>query len=689
MTAATPFFPLTGGLDLVTPAVALKPGRVIAALNYEPTASGYRRLRGFERFDGRAAPSDGAYSVVHFTGGDADGLVVAVGDTINQVSGWTGVVAIAPVVTSGSFAGGNAAGYVVTVGHPGGAFAVEALREGVTTWAMGTSLVANEAVSAATSAAGRLAIATALRNLIAAVPGSGPVTGVWYDGSHILAVRDNAGATAGVFHKSSILGWLPMPVGAMLSFISGSQEILVGDVIEGAISAATATVAHVLLVSGTWAGGDAVGNLTVTSQTGNFTSENINNNTQATLNVATVLDDSITQNPPAGGRYEFIRHNFYGSENLSRTYGVNGVGKAFSYDGTVIVPIYTGMDADTPTHLAEHRGSLFLSFPGGSLQFSAVGEPFLFDAIVGAGEIGVGSDITALVAANKSTLGILAENSINVLYGNDSSDYQLEVLTDEAGALAYSAQRVDQVIYLDNAGLRSLAASARYGNFNFGVLSELISPLLEDKRRDGVNPVVSFINRKKVQYWLIFDDGTGICGFLGRKAPEFLPFDLDFTPTCACSVEIDGVERIFLGASDGYVYEFEKGTSFDGDVIEHYLRMPFNHFGSPNQLKKIHKALIDVEASSTTTLLASFDLDLGAVQGVPAQTLTVTTGGGAIDDLGSNELYFASQIEAVAECYVGAAGKTISMKIGGSTSSEEPHTLTGVTYHVTSRGLRR
>jgi hypothetical protein len=70
MSQQTIGFALGGGLDLITPAVSKKPGYCIAALNYEPTAGGYRRLRGFERYDGQPAPSEAvAYQVTYDDGG--------------------------------------------------------------------------------------------------------------------------------------------------------------------------------------------------------------------------------------------------------------------------------------------------------------------------------------------------------------------------------------------------------------------------------------------------------------------------------------------------------------------------------------------------------------------------------------------------------------------------------------------
>src|SRR5690606_10650371 len=53
---------LRGGLNLVTPPIATPAGQVTAAINYEPEVAGYRRIAGYERFDGQQAPSTGSTS---------------------------------------------------------------------------------------------------------------------------------------------------------------------------------------------------------------------------------------------------------------------------------------------------------------------------------------------------------------------------------------------------------------------------------------------------------------------------------------------------------------------------------------------------------------------------------------------------------------------------------------------------
>ena len=51
---------LEGGLNLVRGALTRNrfPGELVGCLNIESRAEGYRRIDGFERFDGRKSPSD-------------------------------------------------------------------------------------------------------------------------------------------------------------------------------------------------------------------------------------------------------------------------------------------------------------------------------------------------------------------------------------------------------------------------------------------------------------------------------------------------------------------------------------------------------------------------------------------------------------------------------------------------------
>ena len=82
------YYPMKGGLDLLTPAIQLFPGKCFDAQNYEPEISGgYRRINGYERFDGHTSPTAATYSLINIT---LTGTI-AVGDTVTcATSGATG-----------------------------------------------------------------------------------------------------------------------------------------------------------------------------------------------------------------------------------------------------------------------------------------------------------------------------------------------------------------------------------------------------------------------------------------------------------------------------------------------------------------------------------------------------------------------------------------------------------------------
>ena len=55
---STLYFPFEGGLNISTPAMSLEPGELVAANNFEIDIRGrYRRMDGYERFDGQTLPS--------------------------------------------------------------------------------------------------------------------------------------------------------------------------------------------------------------------------------------------------------------------------------------------------------------------------------------------------------------------------------------------------------------------------------------------------------------------------------------------------------------------------------------------------------------------------------------------------------------------------------------------------------
>ena len=689
MAIKTAFFPLSGGLDLVTPPIATPSGRAISGLNYEPDVRGYVRAQGHERFDGRVKPSAQTYWTLAFDAGTA---AIAVESTVTgATSSATGIVVVAGVVETGSYAGSDAAGYLI-LSQVSGTFAnnenlqVSAVTKAV---ANGTTSLAGAATDALNDTYTQAAIEYA-RALINEPPGSGRVRGGFIYNGDCYCFRDNAPATAGQLLKETTAGWVVQSLGVTLLFDASVGEIFEGDTVTGATSSASAVVKRVALLTGTW-GSAGTGELVFATVTGGPFQNN--ENLQVSAVTKAVANGVISTNTlPAGGRYETHLHNFYGAANRTRIYGVNGVGKAFDWDGTVLAFITTGMTTDTPNHISVFKQQLFLSFPGGSLQNSSIGEPHTWDAITGANEIGLGEEITGMLPDVQGAMVIFGRNQVNVLYGNDVTDFTMSALNPNAGAVEWSIQNLGTPMYLDDQGVRNLSATQAYGDFRMGSLSQLVAPMLRSKRASLITAAASLTVRGRDQYRLFFSDGSGLCFYFGRKNPECLPFDYGVTVTSCWSGEDDnGNEILFMGDEDGMVYQLEKGTSFDGTAVDAYLRLAFNNIGSPQQNKRFLRASLEVDAAPNTELGLTAEYSYGDPDRPAAQeqSFTVSGSGGVWEEAFWDQFYWSSPIFGIAKADIAGLGRNVSIAIASSEAYREPHTLTGMTLFFTYRGLAR
>jgi hypothetical protein len=684
----TAFIPLLGGEDLVSPALSINPGALTFSENYEPAiVYGYRRIDGFERADGRPRPSDASYWVLNFDAGSAD---FAVGDIITGgTSAATGEVLVV-TVTSGTWGGGNAAGRLVLFNVSGTFQDNEAIT------AAGGAAVANGTASerGATNdtddSTWLHAAIEATRTDIQAVPGSGRLLGVWLYGGVKYAFRNNAGGTAGVMFKSSTSGWTAVDLGRKLDFTSGGvTEIVEGNTITGAISGATALVKRVVVTSGDWAAGTAAGYFVFISQTGTFQAENLN--VGASLNLATIAGNSAAQTLLPSGRYEFINKNFYGSTATRRMYGCDGVNKAFEFDGTVYCPITTGMVDDTPIHIGEHKKHLFLAFRKGSVQHAAPGEPLVWAVITGPSEIGTGDEITGFANVPGGVFVVFNRNQTYLLYGSSVADWDLKLHADESGAIEWSTQSIGAPRYLDDRGMTSLDAVQNFGDFAASTFSQKIQALLDARMRNS-SVTASIRVRTKDQYRVFFADGTGVIAKFRPKAIEFTRINYGIAVRCACSVEdTTGREVLLFGSDDGYVYEMDAGTSFDGDEIVGYLRLPFGHLKSPQQNKHFFKAVLEIDAPGGTALDFTHELNYGNPD-TPlgtTQSLNVQSGGGQWGSAVWSEFVWGAQVVGTAEGYIDGDGVNLGMLIRSASTYDRPHTINGVNIHYSMRGRAR
>ena len=467
---------LRGGLDLVTQPLEIGPGFCIAAQNYEPEARGYRRMGGWEAFDGQPQPSNASYWLLSF---DSGSVALSGGDVVTGASsGATGTVLEAVTPTDGSWAGGDASGEVALYNVTGSFVDDEGLEVSAVNVATsdGEALENSQANDDEDQRILQLAIETR-RAVIEEVPGAGDILGIFTYKGDTYAVRNNVGETAAVLHKATSAGWAAQTLGKTLDFTSGgTDKIVEGDTITGATSGATAVVERVVLVTDDlWDGGAAQGYLVLSGQTGTFQAENLD--VGGSPNLATIAGDSDDITLPAGGKYRVVVQNFYGMSNLSRAYGVNGVGYAFEWDGVVWCPIRTGAiseEMDKPKFVFIHSNHLFLGYDGGGILFSGTGLPLSFITTDGAGEIGLGEDLTGAVSHTRTASVITGRNKLAYLAGTSKNDFQLQYVSEDSGAVADTLAVVGEPYFLDDLGVRSLSAADTFGDWSVGTVTRLV-----------------------------------------------------------------------------------------------------------------------------------------------------------------------------------------------------------------------
>lgn len=675
---AQEFFPLQGGLDLITPAISLQPGRCIDAQNYEPVNGVYSRISGYEAYDGHASPSAASYWIM----GIGQTGTISAGDTI------TGATSTATAKVLAVLSGSLVLGRITTPFTVG-----ENITDGGVVGTVTTAALQNSAPDPSDDADYALLAANDRRLNISKVPGSGRIRGVWVYKDVVYAFRDNVGATAGNMYKATASGWSQITFGREIQFGSATGQINVGDTVTGGTSGATAVVVAALLRTGTWTVAGA-GTLIFASVTGAFTSGEALRVGGVSKATSTTVDTAITRLP--GGSMEFDNINFTGSTSTQKMYGVDGVNLAFEFDGTTYIPIRTGMTVDTPTHVKGHRSYLFLSFLG-SVQYSGIGNPYAWTVVLGAGEIGTGDPVTGFVsnsgsAVAGSTLQIFTSNRLHTLYGSSNADFRLVSSNSDIGFSAFTAQLVSNDVFgMTARGIQAVTTTLNFGDFDYASVSHVIQPLITQKK--GLE-IASTAIKSTNQYRVFFSDNTALAvGLTGDKVSAIMPLNYGMPVRCIVTTTLStGQEVTYFGSDDGYVYQDNVGTSQNGNPIEAWLRLPFNHSKSPQVLKTYKRAILEGVVRAYCELNISFDLGYGSpdvLPSAPVADTALTGGGGYWDQFIWDQFTWDAAIINAPSIKLFGTETNISLLFYSNRAQDQPHTLQGITIVYSPRRLKR
>lgn len=691
MSARVEYTRLSGGLDLSSGAMQVAPGRLVECMNFEQVfgRQGYRRIDGYERFDGSPQPSDAGYSGLRFTGGSVE---IEVGEVV-QGAAFSATVALVQVHT-GDWASGDAAGRLVLAAPMGTFVADEAIQVGGVTRATADGGVVPGSLSNPDNTQDLLAAQQILRQRIMPVPGSGPIRGVAVYRGAVFALRDAADGQTAVLWKSSATGWEQVRAGLL------PGGTLSSDVANFSGASTTMALFGCDGKNRPW----RYDGIAFTPMAPIYASQGTSNT------IAAIGTGSHTLNIQESGRSWAAGDVLLASDQANAANRM--VGTVTSYDsGTskltldVTQALGSGSPAaweigradfaDKPYLLRAHRDRLFLAYPLGQLQASNLGDPMVYTTT--AALFGLGDSITGLASLRGAVLGVFCAGKINILEGTTPQDWSMAPNSQSSGARLGTLQEIGgNALFLDERGLTCLQATQKFGGFEPAIFSRDIKPAL-DALTDRV--VGSRLCKAKFQYRLYFQGGDVLTATILSPNAELQPSDVAFTrqvyphaPVCVASGAMtEGEEGFFFGTADGWVMREDRGTSFDGQPIASVMRLHFNQLKSPENKKRFTKLSLEIDAPGIVQVRfrQQFDLDNGQYRPSVTGSAQALGGGGRWEASNWDEFRWSLPVQTMAEANIDGVGRSMGMLFWHESESDLPFSLQGMVLQYIPLGLAR
>lgn len=530
----------------------------------------------------------------------------------------------------------------------------------------------------------KAAAANIYRADIQPVPGSGPIRGVVYFKDQVFGFRDNENADAEDIYRSTPTGWEKVDLGWTIQFSNLQDEISEGDTLTQGF--ASGTVERWIITSGDIQSGVNTGYFVLSGVGGDFFAAG------AALVGAVVVtldgaETAITLSP--GGEYNFTIGNFSGYYDNERVYGADGVNDAFEFDGTVYVPILVATQSK-PRYALVHSNHLFLAVES-SLLHSAVGNPYNFEVVNGAGEIGTGGKITGLLIlpGNQGTaaLEVTSRSSTWVLYGTSAQDWKFVNYNVGVGALDRTLQNLFDAFSADDHGITMMKQSQNYGNFDAARLTYNIRPFITSL----VGQLTcSALSRSNSQYRVYYANGFGIYttatpqGIVGHGV-------VLFPDPVICSFDgenSNGRTVHVFGTSTGYVMQNDSGTSFDGAQINAYLNTNINTAKSPRIRKRFRRCVLELQGGNYVEMQVGYAFEWASEQILPHAFEEGSMSFAALsfwDTFTWDSFYWDGRSNDVVSVELEGTGENLQMMIVVDSDYVEQFTIPSAIFHYTQR----
>jgi len=337
-----------------------------------------------------------------------------------------------------------------------------------------------------------------------------------------------------------------------------------------------------------------------------------------------------------------------------------------------------------------------------TVYYSALLDPSSFSG-TGSGSILLPDQVVG-IKSFRSDLIIFCRNSIHKLVNiNDSSNIAVVPVTQNVGCLSsHSIQEIGgDLVFLSPDGIRSVAGTSRIGDVELGSVSRQIQSIISAVA-NSINAfnITSAVLRSKSQYRLFYNTdggstaaGKGIIGTLTANGFEWSE-TLGIQATgFASGFEATGIEKLYHGDNQGYVYNHNVGNSFSAagsllDIDAQY-QTPHYDFGDVGTRKTLQyvKLSVSPEGAVTPTLRIRYDYEDTTIPQPPEYTL---------DDIPTPSLFgsavfgtavFGASTDPMLRQAVQGSGTVCNFKIKSS-DQKPPYAINGIYINYVPSGRR-
>lgn len=356
-------------------------------------------------------------------------------------------------------------------------------------------------------------------------------------------------------------------------------------------------------------------------------------------------------------------------------------------DASDTIAYITNADVQGASFVSIFKTTTFYA-KGTNLYFTAPSSYDDFSPATGGGVINVGHQITGL-AVFRDQLIVFSRNSIKRITGTTVADFTSSPITDRIGCIdSDTIQEVGgDIMYVAPDGIRLLSATDRIGDFGLDIASDVIAKDAYGFLQSTTN-FSSIVLREKAQYrifgYVLSEQRSAAKGLIATKTISQGGSGMQWSTTkgikvyCTDSKYTAGYDETTVFANeDGYVYELDTGSDFDGDIIEAIYESPYMPISDPQVRKTFYKMTLYAEPMGDMLLDINLKYDFGTSTNtgiIQPATFNVSSTGDSVYIFGSSNSVFGTatfggELDKVYNKNVIGSGKTIAIRIEDSSTN--------------------